>query len=232
MLGDVAVLDWIRRYLVTMEEKYGFGSLSPPDPMVSAWTGSKQSFLDLEKESIYTSRDDFVSRADLLRCRFDLKLQDSAGSNLSWRPFGSIQKKQVELELRPQLETKYTRKYHSFTWYIDKKQAISDKGFRVCTGRNVHFLDEDNLGKMLPPVNWFPRSVRAINVRPSRESTLMMMEFLIEDAVGNRDWAISGMKEREKFSWLRDWEGLDFMDGALTDVGKLVKAPSWFLQMD
>ncbi|KAF5233687.1 hypothetical protein FANTH_12453, partial [Fusarium anthophilum] len=78
LLGDMAILDWIRRYALKIEEKYAFGSLSPPDPMVSAWTGSKQSFLDFDKDSLYAELDGFVSRADLLRCRFDLKLQGSA----------------------------------------------------------------------------------------------------------------------------------------------------------
>lgn len=41
LLGDLTILDWIQRYAVKMEEKYGSGSLSPLDPMVSAWTGSK-----------------------------------------------------------------------------------------------------------------------------------------------------------------------------------------------
>ncbi|KAF0642326.1 hypothetical protein FPSE5266_20126 [Fusarium pseudograminearum] len=231
LLGDLAVLDWIRRYAVKMEEKYASGSLSPPDPMVSAWTGSKQSFLDLERDSVYTGKDDLVSKADLLRCRFDLKLQDSAGLNLSWRPFGYIQKRRVELELWPLLKTMYSRKYHSFTWYIDKKQPISDKGFRVRTGRNMRDVS-DNLGIVASSIGCVKGDGQNINVRPSRESTLRMMSFLVEDVAGSRNWANADMPdEREKISWLRDWEGVDVMDRAQTDVEEeSAKAPSWFLE--
>ncbi|KAM0361041.1 hypothetical protein ACHAO7_012050 [Fusarium culmorum] len=231
LLGDMAILDWIRRYAVKMEEKYAFGSLSPPDPMVSAWTGSKQSFLDLDKDSLYTAPDDLVSRADLLRCRFDLKLQDSAGSNLSWRPFGYIQKKQVELELWPQLETRYSRKYHSFTWYLDKKQPISDKGFRVSVRRNARKVP-DNLEIGTSFIDCPKIIGQSINARPSKESTLRMMSFLVEDAVGSRDWANANLPgKREQLSWLRDWEGIDSMDEEALELdGESAKPPSWFLK--
>ncbi|GKU13638.1 hypothetical protein FLAG1_11456 [Fusarium langsethiae] len=230
LLGDLAILDWIRRYAVKMEEIYASGSLSPPDPMVSAWTGSKQSFLDLDKDSLYTELDNLVSRADLLRCRFDLKLQDSAGLNLSWRPFGYIQKRRVELELWPQLETKYSRKYHSFTWYLDKKQPISDKGFRVRTGRNVWNVP-DNLEIGTSSIDCPERNGQPINVRPSKESTLRMMSFLVEDAVGSRDWANADLPgKRQQLSWLRDWEGVNSMDGVPVELDEeSTKPPSWFL---
>ncbi|KAF4979446.1 hypothetical protein FDECE_18054 [Fusarium decemcellulare] len=231
LLGDLAILDWIRRYAVKMEEEYGSGSLSPPDPMVSAWTGSKQSFLDLDKDSLYMEPSDSVSRADLLRCRFDLKLQDSASSNLSWRPFGYIQKGWVELELWPQLETKYSRKYHSFTWYLDKKQPISDKGFRVCTRQSARNVP-DNLGTRTSTAESPERNHQAINVRPSKESTRRMMSFLVEDTVGSRDWANAGLPRKcEQLPWLRDWEGVGNVDEAVgPDDESATKSPSWFLE--
>ncbi|KAF5573476.1 hypothetical protein FPCIR_13963 [Fusarium pseudocircinatum] len=231
LLGDLAVLDWIRRYAEKLEEKYASGSLSPPDPMVSAWTGSKQSFLDLDKDSLYTEPDDLVARADLLRCRFDLKLQDSAGLNLSWRPFGYIHKKQVELELWPQLETKYSRKYHSFTWYLNKRESISDKGFRVCTGRNVQNV-LDNLEVGISSIDCPEKDSQSIRVRPSKESTLRMMSFLVEDIVGDRDWANADLQgNREQLSWLRDWEGVDRMDDVTMDFDEEpTKPPSWYLE--
>ncbi|KAF5637144.1 hypothetical protein F52700_4881 [Fusarium sp. NRRL 52700] len=210
LLGDLAVLEWIQRYAEKLEEKYASGSLSPPDPMVSAWTGSKQSFLDLDKDSLYPELDDLVSRADLLRCRFDLKLQDSAGSNLSWRPFGHIQKKQVELDLWPQLETKYSRSYHSFTWY------------------NV----PDNLGMSISSIDCPEKDSQSIRVRPSKESTLRMMSFLVEDIVGSRDWGNADLQgERKQLSWLQDWEGVDSMDGVTMEFKEeSAKPPSWFLE--
>ncbi|KAJ3467522.1 hypothetical protein MRS44_005086 [Fusarium solani] len=229
LLGDPTLLGWIIRYTVKMEEKYGSGSLSPPDPMVSAWTGSKQSFLDLDKDSLYIEPSDSVSRADLLRCRFDLKLQDSASATLAWRPFGYTQKGRVELELWPQLETKYTRKYHSFTWYIRKK-PISDKGFRTCTGRKVRDMP-DNL-EMRTSAEHVERDHQAINVRPSKKSTLRMMSFLVEDAAGGRNWANANMPGKlEQHRWLRDWEGLCSMDVEIVEPDeKPAKPPSWFLE--
>ncbi|KAI8682662.1 hypothetical protein NCS56_00389400 [Fusarium sp. Ph1] len=229
LLGDLALLDWIQRYTVKMEEKYGFGSQSPPDPMVSAWAGSKQSFLDLDKDSIYIEPSDSVSRADLLRCRFDLKLQDSASSTLAWRPFGYIQKGRVELELWPQLETEYTRKYHSFTWYIRKK-PISDKGFRTRTGRTVRNMP-DNL-EMRTSAEHVERDHQAMNAWPSKKSTLRMMSFLVEDAAGDRNWANADMPGKlEQHRWLRDWEGLCSMDVEIVEPDeKPAKPPSWFLE--
>lgn len=69
-LGDPSVTDLIHRYLGTFEEKWGLGSLAGPDPMVSAWTKSPQTFLDYALEP-YTrfSADDLIPRADLLRYR-------------------------------------------------------------------------------------------------------------------------------------------------------------------
>ncbi|EEU47265.1 uncharacterized protein NECHADRAFT_77536 [Fusarium vanettenii 77-13-4] len=229
LLGDPTLLNWIQRYTMTMEEKYGSGSLSPPDPMVSAWTGSKQSFMDLDKDSLYTEPSDQVSRADLLRCRFDLKLQDSASATLAWRPFGYVQKGRVELELWPQLETKYTRKYHSFTWYIRKK-AISDKGFRACTGRMMSSMP-DNL-EMRTSAENVERDHQAISVRPSKKSTLKMMSFLVEDAAGGRNWANADMPGKlEQHRWLRDWEGLYSMDEEIVEPDETPTKPaSWFLE--
>lgn len=229
LLGDLAVLDLIRRYTTKLEEKYGFGSLSPPDPMASAWTGSKQSFLDSGKDSLYMETPDLVSKADLLRCRFDRKLQDSASSALSWRPFGYIEKGRVEPELWPQLEIKYTRKYDSFTWYLGKK-PISDKGFRIRTGRNVRDVPDDL--EMRPSAKCPEKSRQAINVLPSKESTCRMMCFLVEDTVGGRDWANAGLStKREQLRWLCDWEGLDNMEVATVGpVEEPSRLPSWFLQ--
>ncbi|RMJ13514.1 hypothetical protein CDV36_006807 [Fusarium kuroshium] len=197
--------------------------------MVSAWTGSKQSFLDLDKEALYAEPSDPVSRADLLRCRFDLKLQDWASVNIAWRPFGYTQKGRVELELWPQLETEYTRKYHSFTWYI-KKKPISDKGFRKCTGRKVRKMP-DNL-EMRTSAEYVERDDQAINIRPSKKMTLRMMSFLVEDVAGCRDWANADMPGKlEQHRWLREWEGLCSMDEEIVeDDEEAAKPPSWFLE--
>ena len=148
---------------------------------------------------------------------------------LAWRPFGYTQKGRVELELWPQLETKYTRKYHSFTWYIRKK-AISDKGFRACTGRKVRNMP-DNL-EMRTSADHVEGDHQAISVRPSKKSTLRMMSFLVEDAAGGRNWANADMPGKlEQHRWLRDWEGLYSMDEEIVEPDETpTKPPSWFLE--
>lgn len=229
MLGDLALLDWIRRYAVKVEEKYGYGSLSPPDPMASAWTGSKQSFLDFDKDSVYMEPSDLVSRADLLRSRFDLKLQDWASVPLAWRPFGHIQKGQVEPELWPQLEANYSRKYHSFTWYF-RKTPMSDKGFQKCTGRSVRHVP-DNL-QLYTSAEDPEENHQAINTRPSKQCTRRMVSFLVEDAAGGRAWATANLpRKSEEIRWLRNWDVLDSVEIATVepDEYSAAKPPSWFL---
>lgn len=111
-----------------MRETYGSGSLSLPDPMVTAWTGTMQSFLDFEKTACFMELSDSVPCADLLRCRYDYKLQESVCLPVCWRPFGRLAKKDVEPELWPRLETDYVRLYRLFTWYR-KKAPCEARGF-------------------------------------------------------------------------------------------------------
>ncbi|KAM0425628.1 hypothetical protein ACHAPT_009160 [Fusarium lateritium] len=172
---------------------------------------------------------DSVSRADLLRCRFDRKLQDSANITLSWRPFGYIEKGMVEPELWPQLETEYTRKYHSFTWYIRKK-PISDKGFRRCSGRTVRDVPDDL--EMRTSAKHSEENGQAINIRPSKQSTRTMMSLLVEDFASGRGWANAGLStKREQLRWFRDWEGLDTMETPMVGPAEEpAKPPSWFLK--
>ncbi|KAG8667918.1 hypothetical protein FPOAC1_012759 [Fusarium poae] len=223
LLGDLALLDWIKRYTTRMEEKYGFGTLSSPDPMVSAWTGSKQSFLDFDNDCLYPKLSDLVSTVDLLRCRFDFKLQDTTSTALSWRPFGCMEKCLVELEIWPQLESTYTRRYSAFVWYPEKN---FDKGFRENTGQ--HIMDvPDNLAirTSIEQENNHP-----LNMRPSKRSTCEMIEHLVEDAGGSRNWANAGLPVlRTRLKWLHDWEGLDTMDGPVVEKEE-TRTPSWFLE--
>ncbi|KPM38417.1 hypothetical protein AK830_g8147 [Neonectria ditissima] len=233
LLGDLSVLDWIRRYVEKMAEKYGFGTLSPPDPMVSAWTGLKQSFLDLEMEALYLTQTDLVSRADLLRCRFNFKLQDSASTTLSWRPFGYLQKQDVEPDLWPYLETKHHRQYHSFVWYCGRKPYPSSLGFRQDTGRDVKDVP-DNLEHRSSGVKCQQECQHDIKLAPSKDSTLKMVFFMVEDVGGGRHWANAAIPaDRTQHPWLHDWEGLDIMEveehNVASDVDA-VKKPSWFLE--
>lgn len=232
LLGDLSIMGWIRRYIRTMREMCGSGSLSLPDPMVTAWTGSMQSFLDFEKSTCYTELSDSISRADLLRCRYDYKLQDSLYQAVSWRPFGHLAKKDVEPELWPRLETDYVRLYHSFTWYR-KKLPIPANGFRANTKRNVENVpDAFKLrisGDRCPLV-----CQHQMMLAPSKRSTMAMLSLLVADARGGRHWTNTAMPhDFRRHPWTREWEGVDSIDmldkEPQDDDNSTAKAPSWFL---
>jgi hypothetical protein len=59
-----------------------------------------------------------------------------------------------------------------------------------------------------------------------------MMSFLVEDAAGSRDWANADLpRKHEQLRWLRDWEGVDSIDGAVVGPDEeSAKPPSWFLE--
>ncbi|OAQ63870.1 hypothetical protein VFPFJ_11331 [Purpureocillium lilacinum] len=232
LLGDVSVLDWIRRYAQTQSEQYGYGSLSPPDPMVSAWVGSKQSFLDFDKTSCYTGPSDLVTRADLLRCRFDCKLQDSASTTLSWRPFGHTSKQCIEPDLWPSLEADYVREYSTFTWYLGKQRRATSLGYQRESGRAIEEV-RDMVEVRLPGDKCQAPCRHDIKLAPSKEATLNMLSLLVEDASGTRHWANAAVLLQNLHPWMRDWEGLDTMeipDRRAPDADDTPKRPSWFLQ--
>ncbi|KAH7237381.1 hypothetical protein MRS44_004283 [Fusarium solani] len=234
LLGDLTVLDCVQRYTQKLEEKGGTGSMAAPDPIVSAWTGAKQSFLDDEKDATYGEKTDLVSRADVLRCRFDLKLQDYASVLLAWRPFGYIQKGQVEVELWPQLETKYVRQYHSFVWYPERDSpSTPEHGFRHDTGRDVKNVP-DNLDRPSTGIVSKGSYQPPLNIRPSRISTRRMLNFFVEDAVGRRDWANAVLPvDQDQLRWLFHWENPDPMRDSSSSNGSKdggsVRSTSWFV---
>lgn len=232
LLGDISALNWIRRYSTTLFEQYGSGTLSQPDPMISCWTGSKQSFLDCDSTGIYPDMKDRVPWADVLRRRFDLRLQDSGSAPLSWRPFGYIEKTAVELELWPYLETRCVRHYHSFTWYSSQGDPLpADFGFRRSTRRSVKAIS-DNL-RLVSSTGPFQPPLHAMRLAPSKRSTLGMLVHQVKDATGGRHWPNAALPGAlGHYSWLRDWEGLDEMEAEDTTAGHAseeYKAP-WFLE--
>lgn len=233
LLGDLTVLDCIQRYTQKLEEKGRAGSMAAPDPIISAWTGAKQSFLDDEKDATYGDQTDLVSRADVLRCRFDLRLQDYASVLLAWRPFGYVQKGQVEVELWPQLETRYVRQYHSFVWYPEKDSPTApEHGFRHDTGRDVKNVP-DNLGRPSTGVMSKGGYQSPLSIRPSRISTRRMMDFLVEDTVGARDWANAVLPvDQDQLRWLFHWENPDPKQDSSSSDGSedgSVRSTSWFV---
>lgn len=101
MLGDCSILDWILSYLKKVEERWGYGTLSPPDPLAELWTGTKQSFVHSGTTRVYNDNSCVVLREDWLRCRFNFKFQDPGCVPLAWLSFGSVDKRDIEPELWP-----------------------------------------------------------------------------------------------------------------------------------
>ncbi|KAJ4310669.1 hypothetical protein N0V84_010850 [Fusarium piperis] len=235
LLGDLTILDCIQEYTQKLEEKRGVGSMAAPDPIVSAWTGAKQSFLDDEKDATYVDKSDLVSRADVLRCLFDLKLQDYASVLLAWRPFGYIHKDKVEVELGPLLETKYVRQYHSFVWYPERDSAAPpEHGFRNDTGRDVKDV-LDNLDRPSTGIVSKGGHQPPVSMRPSRISSRRMLNFLVEDAAGKCDWANAVLPvDQDQLRWLFHWEYPDPMqDDSSSDRsegGGEAGSASWFMR--
>ncbi|POR30955.1 Uncharacterized protein TPAR_08840 [Tolypocladium paradoxum] len=229
LLGDLSVVDWIRQHAETQTEKYGFGTLSPPDPMVSAWTGSKQSFLDYERTTCYPAISDLVSRADLLRCRFDFRLQDWTCTSLSWRPFGHLRKQDIEPDLWPWLETEYSRQYHSFIWHSKTRPNTTGFGFRRDTGRDIKQVPDDLERRLGDKCQG--ECQHDMKRAPSKKSTLTMISLLVTDFAGSRHWANAAMPfDFKQHPWLHDWEGLAIMEvRCKPDADIADKRPSWFL---
>ncbi|KAK4113739.1 hypothetical protein N656DRAFT_788667 [Canariomyces notabilis] len=152
LLGDTAILDWIARYLETLEERW------------AAWTGSPQSFLDVESSQRYTDPKELVHESS---------------RTLSWRPFGTIGKEFIEPELWPWLERGHAREQH----FVHNIQL----GFRKDTGRFVSDVP-DCLDKV--PAKRPSGHRGDIKLEPSRASTLRMIHYCMEDVGGDRDISI------------------------------------------
>jgi hypothetical protein len=139
VLGDPGILDLIARYLETLEERWGYASMASPDTVASSWTGSPQSFLDEKDSRVYVNLDDLVPMADVLRHRNNFRLQDTASTPLSWRPFGYVYKHALEIDLWPALERGHSREYVHWVWWIKRDRGTVDRdvqlGFRKDTGR-------------------------------------------------------------------------------------------------
>ncbi|RSL76337.1 hypothetical protein CEP51_010047 [Fusarium floridanum] len=237
LLGDMTILNCIQRYTQKMEENGAVGSMTAPDPIISAWTGANQSFLDEEKDATYGEPSDLVSRADLLRCQFDLKLQNYDSVLLSWRPFGYIQKGQIELDLWQLLENRYVRQYHSFVWYPKRTSpATPDLGFRHDTGRDVKNVP-DNLDRSSTGIMSKGDCQPSLSIRPSRISTRRMVNFLVEDTAGTRDWTNAVLPvDQDQLRWLFHWEHPDPMGNSSSsngaENGRKEGSASWFFVRD
>ncbi|KAG5812880.1 hypothetical protein H9Q74_008430 [Fusarium xylarioides] len=210
LLGNTAIPSLIVRYLETSEERWGYATMASPDTTVSSWTGSPQSFLDQETSRAYVHLNDSVSKADLLRCRYNLRLQDTSSALLSWQPFGVVPKTAIEPDLWPWLERRFARTYQHWVWYIKKGDKVArrniQEGFRKDTNRFVEAVAD-----CLDVVHSHKGTERSTDasVEPSREATLRMINYCMEDATGDRDVEISMIPGVRTHPWLKGWRGLD-----------------------
>ncbi|KJZ68230.1 hypothetical protein HIM_12381 [Hirsutella minnesotensis 3608] len=231
LLGDLSVVSWIRRYANKLTEKYAFASLSSPDPIFAAWTGTKQSFLD-ETPNLAGATPGKVSRADLLRFRFNFKLQESGSVTLAWRPFGLVDKFDVEVDLWPCLDAKCLRSYHSFLWYISQepswKSFPASFGFRQDTKRCVkHVHDDLDLHSSREEAHL--ACSPEMKLAPSKTCTLQMLSLSVEDAAGNRHIANAAMPNLHANRWLGSWGGLRTFETPLLQEDNAREEPTQFL---
>ncbi|KAH6628120.1 hypothetical protein F5144DRAFT_297029 [Chaetomium tenue] len=207
LLGDFTILDRISRYLDTLEERWGYASVSHPDIAVAAWTGSPQSFLDDEALRPYTDPEEPISRSDLLQHRHNFFLQDEMSVPLSWRPFGHVAKEFVEPDIWPWLDRGHVREYVHWVWWVKRgKHLLRDVqlGFRQDTGRFVA-----NVPDHLETVRGRGRisSTEVIKLEPSMESTLRMLGDFIMEVNGDRDRCLLAIPGATDHPWLKDWRG-------------------------
>ncbi|PWI65112.1 hypothetical protein PCL_07411 [Purpureocillium lilacinum] len=231
LLGDLSTVSWIRRYATKLEEQYGFASLSPPDPIFAAWSGTALSFLDQNPASSHPTPENAVSRADLLRYRFNCKLQEE-NATLAWRPFGFVHKSDVEVDLWPCLESKCSRSYHSFSWYgVSSEPLDTSLGFRRDTMRHVERV-RDDLVLRGSAVSRFASPLE-IKLAPSRACSLQMLFLSAGDASGSLQLANAGMSEKfdtRKHPWLAGWRGLQSFETPAVSSGTAKTATAFVLE--
>jgi hypothetical protein len=140
LLGNFTTLGRIPSYLESLFERWGFGTRAPPDTAVSAWTGSPQSFLDDVSAHPYSDTKEPVSRFDILRHRYNFRLQDEMCQTSAWRPCGYVARELVEPDLWPWLERGHVREYVHWVWWIRRGKCVfadMQLGFRRDTGRFI-----------------------------------------------------------------------------------------------
>ncbi|KAF5021097.1 hypothetical protein F66182_6886 [Fusarium sp. NRRL 66182] len=210
LLGSPMIPGLIVRYLETSEERWGYATMGSPDTTVSSWTGSPQSFLDEGTSRAYVDLNESVSKADLLRCRYNLRLQDTSSALLAWQPFGVAPKTMIEPGLWPWLEHRFKRTYEHWVWYIKKGDIVArqdvQQGFRKDTGRFVEAVTD--CLNVIHLDGMAERSTNA-NLEPSREATLRMINYCMEDMAGDRDTEVLIIPGAKTHPWLKGWRGLE-----------------------
>ncbi|KAB5572223.1 hypothetical protein GE09DRAFT_1170471 [Coniochaeta sp. 2T2.1] len=208
LLGSPDIWQQMTLWLETTEGRHGRGlaALSYPDITVAAWTGSPNSFWELEGGVVtasYLQSADRIPRIDVLRCRFNHNLRDeNSRFTTCWRPYSHIQKKDVELDIWPSLEQGFSREYAHWVWKnIEDREQL---GFRRDTKRFVDTdedlgladagEDEDNeLGHMI------------ILKRPTVIAVGQMLSCFMRDVYGSIAVANAALPGFETHKWQRQW---------------------------
>ncbi|KAK7425282.1 hypothetical protein QQZ08_008179 [Neonectria magnoliae] len=211
LLGNSKILDLIRSYLDTLDEGCSYDTLSRPDIVTAAWTGSPQSYQDDQTQTprTYLDLEDFIPRAELLQHRHTLTLRDPWPLFYGWRPFGSVLKGTIEPDLYPWLERGHRRDYQQWTWWAKDdaiKSPLTSTGFRHETKRFDQSVP-DNLA-IVPALDSYVPLPPSVNVplAPSKRATLQMIAHSLGNIVGERSAStavIPGLGKNHP--WLKDW---------------------------
>ncbi|KAK3903204.1 hypothetical protein C8A05DRAFT_14821 [Staphylotrichum tortipilum] len=217
LLGDLPTIhSRITCYLSTTEERWGFGSLARPDIAAAAWTGAPQSFLDEPSQNPYGAGniDQQIARCDLLRHRYNFRLQDETSLPVSWTPFGSIPRKFVEPDLWPWLDRGHVREYIHWVWWIKHGRANTNTNTNISLHYDVQLGFRRDTGRFVANVPDYLDITRArgrrarhgsIKIEPSRASTVRMVSHCMQDITGDIDTAILALPGADDHPWLKDW---------------------------
>ena len=204
LLGSPTVWDEMVIWLETAEGRFGgrgLAAISWPDIVFSAWTGSPNSFFDEDMTASYPNETDLVPRVDMLRCRFNLLLQNEEwNTSLCWRPFGCVRKREVEVDLWPSLERGSAREYSHWVWWVNKEPNVQ-LGFRQDTRR---FVDASDDLRVIEPQDSQACEVDAPK-RPSIVAVGKMLNLFMHDVNGGVAECTAALPGFEKHKWQKNW---------------------------
>jgi hypothetical protein len=157
--------------------------------------------------------DDVVPVSELLKCRYNLRLQDEFRPRLAWRLFGSVPKEKIEVDLWPWLESGHNRTYKYWVWWVAKGGAVRkdiQRGFRRDTGRFVPGVDGHHLTNEVKDEASIDMICDGdIGIEPSLKATTCMVGHM--DDVAGDGYALVDVEAAKKHPWLkglRGWECL------------------------
>lgn len=207
LCGCPEVINMIESYLTTLNEQPDDGSCAQPNPNVAVWTGSHQSFLDERCSGPYQDLDAEVSRADMLRHRFNFRLgDDSIIVHHGWEPCGKIRKQDIEPELWPSLECQpRPRIYIHWIWWLargKKPKKKIERGYRSDKPHMEFVVPELVLPKSIATI---PNGLTYnVALKPSKQATFWILldgsQMALQDQ-SLEDMVVPGMRQHP---WMVD----------------------------